>query len=355
MSASEFTVESMLRAHAPHAPEDLRARVLAPRPAPVRRWSLPPRRLALVALPAALGIAVTAALVSGIVRSGNHPAAVQHTFGSAGSSVGSGASTVPDTFSPHPVPSVTGRGIAVPQDNNALKAVATPSIASSRLAHTDASLQIRVGDTDALSAATTKATRIATSLGGYAKSVDYRTPRGGNGAAYIELRVPAQNVKTAISRLGGLGTIVSQELSVTDLQGKLETQSAQIAQLRRRVAALRTALADPAVPDAQRVLLQIQLAESKRALAQRLSARRGTVTSGATARISLVIGTEKAIAPVAHHRGRLGRMLHSAVGFLALEAMVALYALIVISPLALAAALVWLWRRRSVERLLHAS
>ena len=142
---------------------------------------------------------------------------------------------------------------------------------------------------------------------------------------------------------------------MTDLQGKLETQSAQIAQLRRRVAALRTALADPALPDAQRVLLQIQLAESKRALAQRLSARRGTVTSGATARISLVIGTEKAIAPVAHHRGRLGRMLHSAVGFLALEAMVALYALIVISPLALAAALVWLWRRRSVERLLHAS
>jgi hypothetical protein len=54
------------------------------------------------------------------------------------------------------------------------------------------------------------------------------------------------------------------------------------------------------------------------------------------------------------HRGRLGRMLHSAVGFLALEAMIALYALIVISPLALVAALVWLWRRRSVDRLLAA-
>jgi hypothetical protein len=343
MSANEMTVERLLRAHAPHAPEGLRARVLAPQPAPVRRWSLPPRRLALVALPATLCIAVTAALVTGIVRSGSHPSADQPGSFVAG---GSGATTVPS--------STHLRSIIAPQDNNALKAVATPSIASSRLAHTDASLQIRVGDTDALSAATTKATRIATSLGGYAKSVDYRTPKNGNGAAYIELRIPAQNVKTAISRLAGLGTIVSQQLSVTDLQGKLETQSAQIAQLRRRVAALRTALADPALPDAQRVLLQIQLAESKRALAQRLSARKGTVTAGATARISLVIGTEKAIAPVAH-RGRLGRMLHSAVGFLALEAMVALYALIVISPLALAAALIWLWRRRSVERLLHAS
>jgi 4-amino-4-deoxy-L-arabinose transferase-like glycosyltransferase len=35
--------------------------------------------------------------------------------------------------------------------------------------------------------------------------------------------------------------------------------------------------------------------------------------------------------------------------------MIALYALIVISPFALAAALVWFWRRRSVDRLLHAS
>lgn len=348
MSASEFTVESVLRAHAPHAPEGLRARVLAPKPAPVRRWSLPPRRFVLVALPAALGLAVAAALVNGIVRSGSHPSAVQPSVGAAG------GGTVTDSFStaaPADVPAPNQRN--APQVQK-LGAAATPSVTSSRLAHTDASLQIRVADTDALSAATTKATRIATSLGGYAKSVDYRTPKNGDGAAYIELRVPAQNVKTAISRLAGLGTIVSQQLSVTDLQGKLETQSAQIAQLQRRVAALRTALADPVLPDAQRVLLQIQLAESKRALAQRLSARKGTVSAGATARISLVIGTEKAIAPVAH-RGRIGRMLHSAVGFLALEAMVALYALIVISPLALAAALVWLWRRRSVDRLLHAS
>src|SRR5207302_10084835 len=33
----------------------------------------------------------------------------------------------------------------------------------------------------------------------YAQSVDYRTPDGGGGASYLELRVPAQNVKTAIA------------------------------------------------------------------------------------------------------------------------------------------------------------
>src|SRR5205807_751617 len=56
----------------------------------------------------------------------------------------------------------------------------------------------------------------------------------------------------------------------------------------------------------------------------------------------------------AHDRGRLGRMVHSAVGFLALEGTVALYALIVLSPVALLAALLWSLRearRRREERL----
>jgi uncharacterized protein DUF4349 len=341
MSANELTVESLLRAHAPHAPDGLRARVLEHAPAARTRFGLPPRRLALVALPAACGLAVAAALVHGAVHSGTR------TETAPLAAVGAATAT------PAPAtPAQVGAPAQLEHGPSVRKALG-PTIASGRLAHTDASLQIRVGDTDSLSAATSKATRIATSLGGYAKSVQYRTPQSGGGAATLDLRIPAQNVKAAISRLSGLGTIVSQQLSVTDLQGRLETQSAQIAQLHRRVTALRKALADPALPAAQRVLLRIQLAEAKRALAQRTHAQQGTLTAGATAHIALVIGTEKAIAPVSH-RGRLGRMLHSAVGFLALEAMIALYALIVISPLALVAALVWLWRRRSVDRLLAA-
>jgi len=342
MSASELTVERLLRAHAPHAPETLRERVLELESAPQPRHT-PSRRLVLVALPAALAIAVLAAVVHGVVGSGS-PRAVPATKSlsapaQSGGSVGSG-STVRSS---------------VHASADSTQALTAPSVgAPARLQHTDASLQVRVNDVDALAAATSRATRIATSLGGYAQSVDYRTPNGGGGASYLELRVPAQNVKTAIARLGGLGTLVSQELSVTDLQQTFRTQSEQIAQLRRRVAALHAALTGVSLPEAQKVLLQIRLAESKRALAQRLNARKGTISAGTTAQISLVIGTEKAIAPVAHHRGRLGRMMHSAVGFLALEGIILLYALIVISALALVAAAVWAWRRRSGERLLAA-
>src|SRR2546423_10040152 len=77
MSANEMTMEGLLRAHAPHAPESLRERVFALEPKG-RRLTLPPRRLALVALPAALGIAISVAVVHGIIGSGSsRPAAEQ--------------------------------------------------------------------------------------------------------------------------------------------------------------------------------------------------------------------------------------------------------------------------------------
>ena len=233
------------------------------------------------------------------------------------------------------------------------EAKALPSVAGAptRLQHTDASLDVRVKDT---SAATTKATRIATSLGGYAQSVNYNSAPGGGGTASIVLRVPAQNVKAALARLEGLGTLVSQNLSVTDLEHDLQLESAQIAQLRRTIAALRTALNNSSLPESQRVILHIRLAESKRALSQRLHARTGTITAGTTSRISLFLSTRNTVVPVPHHRGRLGRMVHSAVGFLGLEGTIALYALIVVSPVALVAALMWSLRearRRRDERL----
>jgi uncharacterized protein DUF4349 len=342
MSANDMSVETLLRAHAPHAPERLRERVLQLESRPSRRFAAPPRRLALVVVPAALAIAVAAAVVHGVVRSG-HPAAVSDH--AAPKSFGSGAATG----------GVGSAGGTATTPNAIRSALApnAPAIESQRLAHTDAELRLRVADTDALSQATSQATRIATSLGGYAKSVDYgSSSSSGEGEATLDLRIPAQNVKTALARLSSLGTIVSQRLSVTDLQDRFRTESAQISQLRRRIAALQTALRTQVLQESQRVLLQIKLAESKRALAQRLNARKGTIAAAANASISLVIGTEKAVAPAPAPRSRLDRMLHSAVGFLALEGVIALYALIVASPFALAALLVWLWRRRSVDRLL---
>jgi hypothetical protein len=356
---------SDLRGATLHAPDVLRSRVLAARPLPRRSFfaQRPPRRFALVVLPGVLAVAVTAAIVHGLTT-GSSPRPV--TFGQpavvhGGAAPNAKRAAVPPT-STWSADSGTGSSGAVGGAVNNLKSATqsalAPTATSGRLAHTDASLEVRVADTEHLSAATSAATRIATSLGGYAQSVDYQTPQGGSGTASIELRVPAQNVQRALTRIAALGKLVSQEVSVNDLQHALQVESAQIAQLRRRVAALRTAIADPALADAQRVLLQIKLAESKRALSQRLHARKGTISAGTTARISLVLGTEHSVITPAPPRGRTSRMLHSAVGFLGLEGTIALYALIVISPLAVLGGLAWglarARRRRDEQRLLAA-
>ena len=346
------------------APDALRARVLASGPAPRRSFApRASRRLVFVVVPAALALAIVAAIVHGLTGSSGsrsttvsaqaHAPAVARakalpTYTTANGSGGGGGAALP------------GQIISPPTDVGAPQATLVPAVgAPGRLQHTDASLQVRVADTAHLASATKAATRIATSLGGYAQSVDYRTPQRGDGAAYLELRVPAQNVQRALAKLAALGTLVSQEVSVQDLQHALEVESAQVAQLRRTIAALEQALRNPALPDAQRVLLQIKLTESKRALSERLHARKGTVAAGTTARISLVLGTQRSIVvPVTHHRGHFGRMFHSALGFLGLEAMIALYALIVISPVAALGALAWflsrLRRRRDEQRLLAA-
>src|SRR3954447_7127440 len=312
----------LLRATAPQAPDELRARVLAS-----RRVERPRRRVRpVLVVAAAAALAVAAALVHGFSTSA--PTVERQSRGLPAASSGSVTTT-----------------------RSALKdaAVAAPR---NRLTHTDASIRVRVPNTDELGAATNRATHIATSLGGYAQSVVYRTPAGGGGASYLELHVPADRVQTALARLGDLGVLVSQQISIQDLTSKLQRQSDQIAQLRRRVAALNDALRNPALPESQRVLLQIKLAESKRALAQRLHGRKGTVAAGATSRISLVLTTQKHAAAAAPHRGRLGRILHDAVSFLALEGIVGLFALIVASPFAVALGLLWFWRRRATERLL---
>jgi len=312
-----MTVESVLRSHAPVAPPQLRTRVLALEPR-----CTPSRRLVLV-LAVALVIAVAAAVVHALVSSSpKQETSLRHLAPKVFAQAGSGGATLNAN-----TPLIGG--------------------AATRLQRTEATLDVRVKD---VASATTRATQIATSLGGYAQSVNYSS----GGSAFIELRVPAQNVKAALARLESLGTIVSQNLSVTDLEHDLQTESQQIAQLRRTIEALTTALRSTLLPDAQRVILQIRLANAKRALAQRVDARAGTIASGANATVSLTLGTKAAVVPLPHHRGRLGRMVHSAFGFLGLEGAIALYALIAVSPFALLGGLLWSLRgahRRRIERL----
>ncbi len=233
---------------------------------------------------------------------------------------------------------------------------AAVAIPKHRLVHADASLEVQVPNRSALSHATNKASQIVGSLGGYAQSVRYQSSDHGYGNALLALRVPVQKAQVAIARLGGLGKLLSQQVSTKDLQQQLTRQTNGIGSLRRSIAVYMQALQNPSLPASQRVTLQIRLANARHAITQLRRARTGTLQSGATADISLVLTTRQhAVVVTPHRSGRLGRLLGSAGNFLALEGIIVLYALIVLAPLLVLGGLAW-WllreRRRREERLL---
>jgi hypothetical protein len=353
---------SELRANPPVAPERLRERVLERAPAPRARRSRK-RGLVLVVVPAAAVLAVGAALVHGFVSTGSQrtdlaalgPAT---TTPEAALAAPTHREAVPKaTQSASPASSASGSAAVSSGQALHSNSVNSVVIPKHRLVHAVASLQVQVKSRSELSARTNEASRIVGSFGGYAQSVRYQSSRQGYGEAVLALRVPVQNAQAAIAKLGSLGTLLSQQVSTQDLQAKLTHQTSAIGSLRRAIAVYESALQSSTLPASQRVIIQIKLNDARHALARLRHARNGTLASGATADISLLLTTRNHAIVPAHHGGstRIGRLLGSAAHFLALEGIIVLYALIVLAPLLVLGALAW-WilreRRRREERLL---
>jgi hypothetical protein len=363
---------SELRANPPVAPERLRQRVLEGAPAPRRQRSRK-RKLVLVVVPAAIVLAVGAALVHGFVSSGSHgrttgmEATLRGIQRTLGPTTATGSGKALEGGVAHAKLGQTQKGAfssqqdsaavaSAPQALELLPARGAVTIPRNRLVHAVASLQVGVKSSN-LSAKTNEASQIAGSFGGYAKSVRYQATHRGDGEAVLALRVPVQNAQKAIAKLGNLGTLLSQQVSTQDLQAKLNQQNSGIGSLRRAIAVYENALQSTTLSASERVALQIKLNNARHALARLRHSRNGTLAAGATADISLLLTTRNHAIVAPHHGGstRIGRLLGSAAHFLALEGIIVLYALIVLAPVLLLGALAW-WilreRRRREERLL---
>ena len=359
---------SELRANPPVAPEGLRQRVLEGAPAPrVRRSGK--RRLVLVVVPAAVVLAVGAALVHGFVSSGSprtDAAALSPDARVPGVTHGLGgsAATTPESAvhaQSKESPTFSAAHVAAADSGNTVDSLTgaarnAVTIPKNRLVHAVASLQVGVKSKE-LSAKTNEASQIVGSFGGYAQSVRYQASHQGYGEAFLALKVPVQNAQAAIAKLGGLGTLLSQQVSTQDLQAKVTRETSAIGSLRRAIAVYENALQSTTLSATERVAIQIKLNNARHALARLRHARNATQSLGATADISLLLTTRNHAIVVHHHHGstRVGRLLGSAAHFLALEGIIVLYALIVLAPVLLLGALAW-WivreRRRREERLL---
>jgi hypothetical protein len=367
---------SELRANPPVAPERLRQRVLELGPASrSRRAALPRSRRgrALAVVVVAVAIAVGAALVHGFVSSGSHPQAAlkatiqnERVLGPIPAAHGSTTTALTQSAPRKADKQLPVFGAYAAGSNQALNLThaGTPLnavvIPKNRLVHADASLQVHVPSHSALTTATNKATQIVSSLGGYAQSVQYQSETKGGGSSFLALKVPVGKAQTAIGRLAQLGTLVSQQVSTQDLQQQLTRQNNGIGTLRRAIAVYEQALQSGTLSPSQRIDVQIKLANARHSVKLLRKARAGTIQSGATADISLALTTSKSsfVGGGSHTSGRFDRLLGGAAGFLALEGIIVLYALVVLSPLLVLGGLAWVFlreRRRRDERRLLAS
>jgi hypothetical protein len=303
MSEASFDmVLEELRDTAPRAPELLRDRVRA-------MPAVPPRRALRLrpALAAAIAIALAVGLGAGII----------------GGVTGSSEQEAQRRFAPAlelaPAPTVGDQG------GQELK-LAPGLTAKSRLQQQQVSMQIRVDD---LSGATQKAVRETRRLGGYVAAANYSTGET-SGDSRLDLRVPAQNVQKAIASFTELGTILAQQISVADLQAGLDRLDARIVKARRE--------------------------GDKQALNKLERSRVALVQEGTYAKVSLQLTTAK---PAAKQQepGRFDRFWGDAGDILGKEAIGVLYALVIVGPLAILAALALFAerarRRRADHRLLE--
>jgi hypothetical protein len=333
-----------LRAASPLASEALRARVRAlGAPTPPRRRELGVRRLVPRVALAGVAISLSFALGIGVIRGVSTRGATEQ----AGSPSAPLKAASPPVRESSRKPAEQSFGTALSD-----RAAGIPS-APNRLQQYDAVLTLRVDHRSDLSIRTSQAMRLTRTLGGYVASANYNVP-GKRGASALVLRIPIDHVQQALAAFSSYGTIVSQRISVKDVQHRVDALSSTIALLRKEVAKIEQKLAGTVSPT-ERSALEQRLASDRSRIKAMTSTTQALTRRAQLARIVLTLVTPRSHASAG--TGRFRRTIDGAGGVLARELEILLYAFVVIGPLlAIGAAGIAagrIQRRRSDRRLLE--
>ena len=187
---------------------------------------------------------------------------------------------------------------------SALKAAdraATPPPAEVRAQDYRATLTVRLGSVEGMSDAMKTAIRATRAWGGYVVAANYAVP-GADGDARLIVRIPVQHVQAAIQRFSDLGTLAAQDVSIRDVQAKLDGYTRDLLATRERIAKLKVKLAD-AETDAQRASLELQIARAQRAAAQLRAEQVALKRQASFANVTLTLTTRDAAAAAPHKEG----------------------------------------------------
>jgi hypothetical protein len=333
----------------PTAPASLRGRVRelsVAEPAGSRRrpWlSLP--RPAFVLVPAAvvLMLAIGIAGIVGLTGPNSSPKALEAARPSAPAH-GTGSASDKTTTGEF------GAQRSLPQALSA--AGSTPD----RAQDVAATLTVKVADSDRVSSVAQSALDLTRSLGGHVVSASVATGEDAN--ATLTVRIPVAKTQEAVTRLSSLGKIVSQQVSIQDLQERLDALLRRERSVRAQIVRISAKLQSEQLDAEERAALELRRHNLRNELR---SLRRGVDSTRSQARfatIELSVVTP-AFQGVAAASSRLDRSLHKALDVLVWEGIAALVLLLVAAPLALLAIAVWLgrrvYRRHEDERLLATS
>lgn len=336
-----------LKVSRPAAPADLRMRVreIATQEASPSTWPsfrLPVRRMALVAMPAAIALAIASAGVLGLVRSDGSTEVLRER-----SLEGIVVPGQTDNAAPEAAPS-TGLGATTTKDS----AIGPTADRAQRVS---ATLTIEVPDSQGVSGAAQEALDLTRSLGGHVVSASVAT--GEEGSAALTVRIPVSKVQEAIVKLSALGRIVSQQVSIQDLQEGLDAMERREKSVREQIARITARLDSEALDPGTRAALETRRKSLQSELRE---LRRGIGSTKAEARmatIDLTVVTPDGLG-VVPTPSRLDRTLDEALNVLVWEGVVLLATAIVVAPFALVFFAAWLGRRfhrrREEERLLAA-
>jgi Domain of unknown function (DUF4349) len=352
-----------LRESRPTAPPELRTRVReiaredSVRVPVLNRFRLPVRRGALVALPAAAALALVSAGAIGLSRSdGGETAALDRERGQLtlhGGGVRPNASIDPNALGND----LQSAGTAATESADKAFTLADAQRATigptaGRAQRVQATLAVEVKNSDGVSRASQEALDLTRRLGGHVVSASVQT--GEEGSAALTVRIPVGRVQEAVVQLSALGRIVSQKVTLDDLQGTLNRLERRERSVQAQIAILVARLDSQSLDATTRARLEARLANLR---AEHRALRRGLTRTNAEARmatiqLAVVTPDAGAVAPAS----RLDRALDEALNVLVWEGVIFLAILIVAAPFALVAFAAWigrrLYRRREEDRLL---
>jgi hypothetical protein len=337
---SQPELVAVLRATRPAAPPELRERVrmLAATAAEPRQRRLTWRRALVIAVAVAAAVAAAAFVAfprgSGTQNAAPPPAPVERAA-ARGAFSNATAGAVP-------------KGLAAPPLASSARAADLPAPTLSRPQRYSATLELRLRNAAAVSAASKRATAIVGALGGFPSALNVDAG-GAEGYASLVFRVPRAKVGTAVRRLSALGTILNENVRIQDLGAQVSAADRVLQRLRKQLAMVR---AEPySTENHQRIAgLEAQIGRRQRARASTLRA-----AALATVTLQLESPAPRKAVVVQHARSPLHN-LGVALRWLGIGA---LYALALGLPFVLVGVAVWLVtrgvRRRREDALLSRS